>query len=173
MPHVLCVNEALAVMDDVAIKMTNIFYKEILNGEEICSAYEKAQRSTKFTLSNDIAAADSEVQRIKLLRIDFGPKSCMGVVKCVTLPKMQRGSLECNSQHNLVKYIPKSRSYKYRESEITKLLQMLLQKEEHGRERPRLFALEGYRGMGKSSLCLSMLQYAAERQMFLGGILFI
>lgn len=61
----------------------------------------------------------------------------------------------------MVKYIPKSRSYKYRESEITKLLQMLLQKEEHGRERPRLIALEGYRGMGKSSLCLSMLEYAA------------
>ena len=39
--------------------------------------------------------------------------------------------------------------------------------------RPRFFSLEGYRGMGKSSLALSIMHYTAERKMFLGGLMLV
>lgn len=72
-----------------------------------------------------------------------------------------------------MKVIPTKRSLKYRESEVSKLLQMMLYKGSADRERARFFSLEGHRGMGKSSLAVSLLHYTAERKIFLGGTMLV
>ena len=172
-PHVVCVNEMLTVIDDVAIKMTKEFYKEILSGAKICDAYYKARTGAKFALENKIDFCRSEVERIKLLTPQ-GLRGRMGLHTCKSLPIACKGQWECISQHNLAKDIPTKRGHKYRESEISKVLQLLLIKDspETG-ARPRFFSLEGYRGMGKSSLALSIMHYTAERKMFLGGLMLV
>ena len=158
-------------MDDVAINMTREFYKEILSGKVICEAYKKAIGGTTF-IQNNIENAKGEVHRIKLLT-----PSSLGIKKgrhtCSNFPLASKGDWQCLSQHNYVKAIPTKRSLKYRESEISKLLQLLLFKGNADRERPRFFSLEGHRGMGKSSLAVSLLHYTAERKMFLGGTMLI
>jgi hypothetical protein len=40
--HVICVREGADVLDDAVLNFTNRFYRNLLNGEQICTAFEKA-----------------------------------------------------------------------------------------------------------------------------------
>ena len=77
-------------MDNVAIKITKEFYKEVLSGEEICTAHDLAIKHTQFALASKINQCKSEVERVKLLRRQ-GPDGCMGLYSCNTLPVAEKG----------------------------------------------------------------------------------
>ena len=67
-----------------------------------------------------------------------------------------------------MKNVPaKLEMFRFREKEMAKLLESLLQENE------RIVPIIGMKGIGKSALARNTLHYAAERKLFTGGILFM
>lgn len=66
-----------------------------------------------------------------------------------------------------MKNIPVKLGHRFREKETSQLLQAYINQD------IKLVSLLGLRGIGKSSLARNALWYAAERKMFIGGILFV
>ena len=49
--HVICVEKNRFVLDEAAIKFTNIFYQEVFNGTEICTAFAVAKHGVGFQIT--------------------------------------------------------------------------------------------------------------------------
>ena len=88
--------------------------------------------------------------------------------ECKPLSNFPEGSFLDLSDHNRIKYIPsKYENLKFREKDMSTLLQSLLQNKE------RIVPILGLCGIGKSVLARNTLHYVAERKMFSGGVLYI
>lgn len=48
--HVVCVESKRYVLDEVAIKFTHTFYKEVFSGTQICEAFGRAMNATFFNI---------------------------------------------------------------------------------------------------------------------------
>ena len=64
--HVICVAKKRYVKDEVAINFTYNFYTNILQGEEVCSAFDSAIVKTVFRIGGH--SGQSEVSLFKLLK---------------------------------------------------------------------------------------------------------
>lgn len=76
--HIVCIQDKRYVLDDVAIKFTQTFYREVFTGEPICEAFERAMNATFFNIGGG-ESRHHEVKMFKLLKaseyIDiFNPK---------------------------------------------------------------------------------------------------
>ena len=123
--HVVCVESGKFVLDKAAIEFTRNFYQRILSGSTICSAYETAKAGVKFKIEK------KEADIIVLLHNE---ELCVSSdPPCETLNDFNSGKMRCKSMHNQVKVMPKNIkncNYKFRESQMSELLDHLLGKEE-------------------------------------------
>ena len=88
--------------------------------------------------------------------------------ECIEFQAFPKGRWKCLSDHNSIKSIPaKLDKFKFREKDMSKILQNMLQDNE------KIIPLLGLHGIGKSALARNTLHYATDRKLFTGGIMFI
>ena len=89
--HVICVDKKFSLLDEAAASFTREFYKSILNGYQICEAYESAKL---FVASNH---GENEADFLKLfLSEDLEVRLSKGLKKraqhfCYSFPEKIEG----------------------------------------------------------------------------------
>ena len=104
--HIICIKDKRYVLDEVAIKFTQTFYKAVFTGKPVCEAFKRALQATQFNVG---AGCQNEVNLFQLLKgsdhVDVYNPYAFGnkVHECNPLPLASRGDWQCISEHNLIK----------------------------------------------------------------------
>ena len=88
---------------------------------------------------------------------------------CLPFEKREEGKFQCVSSHIQVQQIPvKEKGIEFREKQISKLVEAVMDE-----TMPRLIALLGKRGIGKSAIAKNALHFMRERRFITGGVILI
>ena len=167
--HVICVKTNEYVLDDATIDFTKQFYTKILNGDEICNAFESA----KATVEYKFASAKEANLFIKFTKEEEhtinNPTNTMPAFKhtCYRHYGPGEGQFKNITDHVGYKAIPaKLSNFKFRDREMYELIKLVMSGN-------RLVILLGLAGVGKSCLARNALHYMSERKYFTGGVIFV
>jgi len=164
--HVICVKLLSTIIDEVAIKFAETFYKLLFSGSEytVCMAFEKSMEIVKSCFSANPNLA-MEVKKIKLLTQKCG---ITGVHECTKFPKFEKGvpmtfleTLKKPEFDNL----PHINNIIGRNKDLYKLLHELINS--------RFITVTGFPGIGKSSLAINLGKYLSNRNYFPNGVIYI
>ena len=162
------------MLDDAVLYFTKRFYQIYLEGETVCEAFNQAVASVKFKeekregemfvlLTQEMLQHD--IEQLIISNTLLSAKESQHV--CQSRINVQEGTLQCISDHILIKQIPqKVPNLEHREKPIAKLVQNVMDGE-------RLVILLGLHGMHKSAVARNAIHFMLERKYFTGGAIFV
>ena len=162
------------MLDDAVIVFTKTFYQELLSGKRICESYRQAVASVKFregSKEGDLFVLLTQDTQNEAGRLRKSGNSLSDILNtkhnCTSTIKIDSGSLQCISDHILLKQVPhKVPNFDYREKPIAELIQSVMEGE-------RLVVLLGVQGLHKSAVARFAIHFMLERKNFTGGAIFV
>lgn len=160
--------DSAEILDDAVLKFTNRFYRNLFNGELICTAFNKAKAEVEVFYSKGQANMFMMLLEEELVNINS-----LGLLPeaqhfCEPFKLPQEGSLcDLTDKPDLVSFPATPQNLLGRESDLFNLVQRIASDDK------RLVSVVGVPGIGKSSLIRKALHFFNDRNYFTGGIVLI